>query len=311
MRKHTPATNDKGGTAIAEAFLEPEVEIPLAFDAPEGLHDPETDQKDLTIHVTGDNPQLSPVYRWQIPGDRDYSLPVDITDAATVDEAKFAALGIVIGGDGTEDNPGRSLTVVERHWIETKEPLIVRDTEAITLGHEWALIENEKLKAEIATYAQAKRVFEDYGINPEDPYLWVNEQMDGIADTMKRHDERVEAERVVLADNLEGLALMVRNIAKKTGHAQPDPILPAKPDASRLTITAPTGTRHTFPDLEAALWTEINPAEPMNHDEAEGLHQILNDNNGIVWEWMRSRGSEVETRQMTAAIHRILTLTRE
>jgi hypothetical protein len=271
-----------------------------------------------TIVATGDPNALyeswpikaPPVYRWEIPLDAfpGYVLPIEVTEAASVEHARDAALVMVVGGDGTEENPGRELTPMERAWLKSEEPMIVRDTTQVTLGHERALHDNEALTAKIAELEGVSAALSAFGINAEDPQSWIDAQKALIDQLARTTQERFKYDRQQLANSLENAIEALRQTAKQTGFAQPDPVLPPEPDYSALTVVAPQGLKPFYPKLQGANWTEFSPFDEPSETERAGLYILLNDNDGLASEYIRRSASFEDQAKMRAAVARVKAL---
>jgi hypothetical protein len=252
-------------------------------------------------------PPPPPVYRWEIPLDDrpGYVLPIEITEAASIEHARNAALAITIGADEIEE--GRNLTAMETAWVKSTEPTVVRDTSLITLGHEHALFVNAKLQAEQARIEKARRVLEEYGIDPDDPEAWITAQRDSVAKTAEIREKRAADDRQRLCAQVERTLGDLRAVALATGFATPDPVSPPKPDVSGLVIVAPEGEQEKHPDLADAQWIDHLPFGELTQQERDGLFILLNDNNGLAAEYIMLKGSTEQQAAMRAAVKLIKT----
>lgn len=283
MRTNKNATEDKGGTAIAGAFSPSNQDertftiatatVPNILDIPS-----EWDVKTVKSTYSIQNP----VYRWEIPSDAlpGYILPIDITDAKNLEEARATALQIRIGvieGSATQKaDEGRELTRTERAYVLQEEPQVVCDSEQITLTHAMAVYLNERLTTENEGLQRIKEVLTEYGIDPENPQVWIDGQMGEAAALVSVATEAFDLRGRQFAQGIERAIDALRTTAHQTGFATPAPAIPPEPDYSKLTIFTPNveETAQEFPRLSAANIIEYVPGEELSKSEALGAHML-------------------------------------
>lgn len=251
------------------------------------------------------------VFRWDIPLDSmpGYILPIEVTDAVDVEMARAVAVGVVVGGgENEEDEPGRSLTVMEKAYIQATEPVIVRDTTEMSLTWYEAVRKNELLEAEAKSYAEAKAAFKALGIDPNDPMAWVKSAEEAHSETWSAAQAEYNARKKRLESHLSAAIEALTLAREETGFAPAKPQPPVEPDYSALTIVADETAKHAYPRLAAATWVDRAPESPLTDQEREGIEQILNDNNGIALEWARTSAGPDQIDAMDAAVKRLKSL---
>lgn len=277
MRKQTTATDDKGNTAIAEAYL-PTPPLPEFMQEAMSHADPQDRIDAIAAMQAPDNP----VYRWEIPSDAlpGYILPIDITDAKNLEEARATALQIRIGvieGSATQKaDEGRELTRTERAYILQEEPLVVRDSEQITLTHAMAVYLNERLTTENEGLQRIKSVLTGHGIDPENPQGWIDGQMEEAIALVRLATEAFDLRGRQFAQGIERAIDALRTTAHQTGFATPAPAITPEPDYSKLTIFTPNveETAQEFPRLSVANIIEYVPGEQLSESETLGAHML-------------------------------------
>lgn len=313
MRKQPSATNDKVGSAVAESFIESHVPhshaaAPTPIEV-EALHEHGflTDTEAAVLKSLSPDP----LYRWQIPGDKGYSLLVEVAEARNLEHARASALGIIILGEPVEgeEPTGRELTQMERGFILTTEPEILRDTTAITLTHWSAVQENERLKAENQQWEKAKAVFEAEGIDVHDPSRWLRVKRAEINE--KQHQDQIEQARVKMAlyDKLAAIQTDLSIAMTATGYAPPPPVTPIEPDYSTIAVIGTKEDKQRLPRLAGAKWVESDPKEPLTTEEAQAWSLLTNPDYGIIQLWRGGMfGSEEDALKVEKLMQRLTAL---
>lgn len=210
------------------------------------------------------------VYSWLIPGERGYALEIKVPSRVDLDTARAMALELRIGAEGEDE--GRGLSELERVYVASVEPAIVRDTVDVTLDHQRALEANERLARENDAFATAKEVFTGLGIDPEKPIDFVDrvhEQADG---RILAADAELAGRREQLSSELLRAVAHLREVAVMTGFAKIEPPAPAEPDYSALVIVVDDvlDVKGLYPRLADAVWVEQMPGAPMTDDVRAG-----------------------------------------
>jgi hypothetical protein len=242
---------------------------------------------------------------WLIPGDRGYELRLEIQDAANDAEARIAALEYTVPLDNNESRPLHSQ---ERLWITTVEPMVCKDSDLITLGHEQALAENAKLEAQNTAFKSSRRLFAEHGIDIFNPQGFI----DRVHAEAKRvvDDARVEADsetKIMVAALLDAQESIARAV-ESTRFAPPKPAAVYEPDYSPLTVVAGDGVNPSqYPRLAGANWLAQALDAPLTDAERLGRELLLKDYGVIERTWRVNVDgiSPVETDGLKAFAKRI------
>lgn len=296
--------------------------LPPAFRAPASEYKPPTntgvmqvgagtlgsaDDTEEEFDVDPDAPlpiqSVPAVYQWTIPGPaNDYTLTVRV-NTYNIEEARGLALSTEI----TSGDTVRELTLSERAWITAYDPLIVADTLLVTMDHERCLHDNRRLRAENGALQATKKLFQAWEIDPDNPAAWVESIKATAAAAVEMGKREQDGRRATLAVTLKKCMALLSDATDATGHADPKPVPPPEPDYSKVTVVVADVKMapFEFPRLAQANFAAVSPSEPLTETEEWALARILNDNNGLVPEWMRRGASETEYAAMQAGLARI------
>jgi len=246
--------------------------------------DTDIPQEAFAVDTPAQDPIAKPVYRWEIPDETHvpYVAVIEITDAADVDEARRAALAIRFGvREATVDTPkddGRGLTAMERAYIMQTPPVVVRDSEQITLTHAMAIYLNERLTRENEAFAGARRLFEDLGIDPDNPAAWAERQKTEANNIISIAKDAFDMRASQIALSIERAIADLKTAAFQTGFATPEPKPLPEPDYSPLTIFVDDVDKaQQFPRLASATWVERTPGEGLSESEARGAEMLCKE----------------------------------
>jgi len=252
-------------------------------------------------------PDVATVYRWEIPGADGYALRIEF-EAQNADEAREFAKVVSVGDEGNS----RSLTSLERNWITTTEPQVVRATEAITLDLDSALLVNDRLWRENETYRQAVALFEQHGIDINDPMAWAESQQTAAQHKIDRAD-RVRAGKMrELVQALQNVDRALHDaIELDEEFAPPKPAVPQEPDYSKLVIVTDGSVEdmpHLYPRLANAKFTKVSPADPLTDEERHGYSIIFENGDGLIEDYRIRRAGPGEQEPLRAISRRIQAL---
>lgn len=247
-------------------------------------------------------------FEWRIPvSDAGFITVGAITN--TVEDARLMVLSTLTVS--CHDGSTRPLHPMERHWIATSEPVVASDAVRVTLSHDAALRENERLVRENADFAEAHttltQTMRDDGVELPSHDLSIaallihyhavlSARSDIAFET--RHAE-IEKQKQILATATERAIASLQDAFYASGLAPLPPEPEPEPDWSgvRITIT---------PDkLDAALIAARTPGAAIAVEAAfdvptvglSDLQRLLDEN--------RAQGTMFGSDQMMAILESV------
>lgn len=227
-------------------------------------------------------PEREPVYcyTWDIPNSNcpTYTMHIQVPVASceSVQHAITAALGFQVPIGDTPGDGYRSLNVIERQWVESREPNVERETQNIPLHLEAALADNHLLREQNRGFAHTKRVFEVEGIDPLNPNAWRLGVLGQSQAIVTQNNQQVAEAKQGLYSELQGAIDHLVGVAKATGWAPLEPVV-VPPNYEPLTVvsTMPESEFFTrFPELSAAIYIQRKASGPITDTERYGLKML-------------------------------------
>lgn len=245
-------------------------------------HEPVDDTPELILPLA--------TYRWEIPhaqGD-DYLLPIEVCEAASPEDARRAALEIAIPTGGMDDDGQRitrPLTTMERMFVDTQSPVVIRDTEAITIDHFRAMTQNTDLKAKAAAVEAATLALGQTGVDVNNPLGWVNQMRTQALQDAQAAAGRLAQDRQSLCNGLLAMSAQISTLIDSTGFAPPKPLPTPEPDYSKISVVCDPDKRQNYPLLSSANWIDHSPIEPMSEAEQSAWDLLMRPDTGIFALW--------------------------
>jgi hypothetical protein len=174
---------------------------------------------------------------------------------------------------------------MERIFVETQEPVVIRDTEQITIDHFRAMSQNTALKAQAAAVEAATLLLDRTGVDVNNPGAWVNQTRQTAMQDAQAAAGRLAQDRQALCNGLLAMSAQINSLIDSTGFAPPKPIPVPEPDYSKLTVVCDPDKRLNYPRLSSANWIDHSPTEPMSEAEQSAWNLLMRPDSGILALW--------------------------
>ena len=244
------------------------------------------------------------VFLWLIPRNDGYELRVEVANAADPEEARRIALEYQVpAGNGF-----RHLEAMEENWVKTNEPFVVRDTTSVSLSHDGALDDNERLMGRDAAFRSMRYKYAELGIDAFEPEKWLAKVNSDTAEQLQAAAEAEANRKRQLVHVLVSVQEQIASIASLTGFAPAPAYVAPEPDVTDLTIYAPARlNKQDYPRLADANWTTTKPQSAITAAENNAFRLLLKDG-GILWQAIHGLAGDEERLGMQKIEQRIRTM---